>query len=188
MNPPLHSRLPRAISLLIALVFSSSATLLANGPEESALPSEILQPTRVEPISRLQFEQLLEHHRGKVVLVNLWATWCVPCIQELPELSLLQARYRDKGLVVLAVSLDDPALLAERVRPFFAEKAPDLVSYLNNEEDSFSFVEPIDPDWLGALPTSFFFDRAGALRKTATGRLTYQSFESEVLTLLTGPQ
>ena len=130
------------------------------------------------------FQKVLEHHRGKVLLVNLWATWCIPCIQELPELVELQKRYAERGLKVLAVSLDDLETLEERVRPFFAERAPGLVSYISAEEDSFDFVESLDSEWLGALPSSFFIDRQGKIRKAVSGRLTFRTFEKEILKLL----
>ena len=95
--------------------------MLAEGPAIAHL----ISPDQVEPISAAEFAAVLEHHRGDIVLVNLWATWCIPCIQELPELNELQKRYRDRGLTVLAVSLDDPDKLEDLVRPFFKKRAPD---------------------------------------------------------------
>ena len=50
----------------------------------------------------------LSDHRGKVVLVNFWATWCVPCAAELPHLERLYGKYRDQGFLVLAISMDGP--------------------------------------------------------------------------------
>jgi thiol-disulfide isomerase/thioredoxin len=144
----------------------------------------LLQPSQVEPISAAEFAQVLEHHRGEVVLINLWATWCLPCVQELPDLSLLQERYGARGLRVIGVSFDDAARLETRVRPFFAEKAPTLISYLQTEADQFSFVTPLDPDWVGAMPTSFFVDRGGKVAKSHAGRMIYRDLEREVLKLL----
>lgn len=148
------------------------------------LPARLLEPSQVEPISAAQFAQVLEHHRGEVVLVNLWATWCIPCVQELPDLALLQERYGARGLKVIGVSFDDATRLETRVRPFFAEKAPTLISYLQTEADQFSFVTPLDPNWVGAMPTSFFVDRAGKVAKSHAGRMIYRDLEREVLKLL----
>lgn len=170
------------LCLSIGLI-AATASSASDDEGEAALSPELLAPTQVEPISTDQFRQLLEHHRGKVVMVNLWATWCIPCIQELPDISLLQKRFRDDGLVVLAVSLDKPSKLEESVRPFFAKTAPDLVSYLATD-DEFEFVSVLDPDWLGALPTSFFLDRDGEVQANHTGRLLFKQLETEVLELL----
>ncbi len=178
-------RTPLAAALTIAL----SAALLA-GPaaaeDGDPLPERLLSPRQVEPISATDFARVLEHHEGEVVVVNLWATWCIPCVQELPDLELLQKRYRERGLTVLAVSMDDPATLEEKVRPFFAERAPGLISYLNSEADEYAFIDPIDPEWIGALPTTFFFDRGGELVEQHAGRLLYKDLEKRSLELL-GP-
>lgn len=179
MRAPIFTVAAGSISILsiAILLFAAGA---GRGLE---LAPELLTPTEVQPLDHVQFQEVLAHHRGNVVVVNLWATWCIPCVAELPELDLLQQRYRDRGLVVLAVSLDDAEGLESRVRPFFKEKAPALVSYLSTE-DSYAFIEPLDAEWLGAIPTSFFLDRQGKVRKTAQGRLAYRSLEREVLELL----
>ena len=160
--------------------------LTAAAAEDSSgdLDQRLLAPSQVEPLSAAELQQVLEHHRGKTILVNLWATWCIPCVQELPELNLLQQRYAERGLKVIAVSMDKPEKLESKVRPFFAEIAPDLVSYLADDVDEFAFVEPLDPEWIGGLPTTFFVDRDGEVRATQVGRMLYQQIEKQVLALL----
>lgn len=164
------------------------AALVATSPavaEDAAAADHLLDPDTIHPATAEQFRAVLEHHRGKVVVVNYWATWCIPCLQELPELDLLQERYADRGLVVLAVSMDDPEKLQDRVRPFFAKRAPGLVSYLaSSEDDSVDFVTSFDPEWPGALPTTMFFDRDGELNNIHLGRMLYAEFEEAVLELL----
>ena len=172
-----------------------SASVLVVAPLVVALPAladdtaaveHLLEPDTIHPATAEQFRAVLEHHRGKVVVVNFWATWCIPCLQELPELDLLQERYADRGLVVLAVSMDDPEKLEDRVRPFFAKRAPGLVSYLATagEDDSVDFVTSFDPEWPGALPTTMFFDRDGELTDIHLGRMLYAEFEEATLELL----
>ena len=165
------------------------AALLALAPpviaEEAVSAEHLLEPDTIHPATADQFRAVLEHHRGKVVIVNYWATWCIPCLQELPELDLLQERYGDRGLKVIAVSLDDPDKLEDRVRPFFAKRAPGLVSYLATADDnSMDFVTSFDPKWPGALPTTMFFDRSGELNNIHLGRMLYAEFEEAVLELL----
>lgn len=153
--------------------------------DDAAAVDHLLDPETIHPATADQFRAVLEHHRGKVVVVNYWATWCIPCLQELPELDLLQERYGDRGLVVLAVSMDDPDKLEDRVRPFFAKRAPGLVSYLASAGDnSVDFVMAFDPEWPGALPTTMFFDRGGELTDVHLGRMLYAEFEEAVLELL----
>lgn len=170
-----------ASTLIAALLFVGVPVL----SEEAASVDHLLEPDTIHPATADQFRAVLEHHRGKVVVVNYWATWCIPCLQELPELDLLQERYGDRGLVVLAVSMDDPEKLEDRVRPFFAKRAPGLVSYLASAGDnSVDFVMAFDPEWPGALPTTMFFDRGGELDNIHLGRMLYSEFEEAVLALL----
>ena len=180
------------VKTLAVVVISASAliaTLLVAAPSvraaDTASAEHLLEPETIHPATADQFRAVLEHHRGKVVVVNYWATWCIPCLQELPELDLLQERYGDRGLVVLAVSMDDPEKLEDRVRPFFAKRAPGLVSYLASAGDnSVDFVMAFDPEWPGALPTTMFFDRDGELTNIHLGRMLYAEFEEAVLEML----
>jgi peroxiredoxin len=102
----------------------------------------------------------LSEHRGKVVFVNFWATWCPPCREEMPAMEKLWRRYQDKGLVVVAVSVDRDPLV---VRPFVKEKR-------------FTFPVVLDPKMetahaygVRALPASFFVDRKGYMSLLALG-------------------
>ena len=170
-----------ASALIAALLVAALPVVAA----DTASVDHLLEPDTIHPATADQFRAVLEHHRGKVVVVNYWATWCIPCLQELPELDLLQERYGDRGVVVLAVSMDDPEKLEDRVRPFFAKRAPGLVSYLATAGDnSVDFVTAFDPEWLGALPTTMFFDRSGELTNVHLGRMLYAEFEEAVLELL----
>ena len=70
-----------------------------------------------------QIRAILDHHRGKVVVVNIWATWCKPCLAELPALNDLQKNYGERGLEVLAVSADDPRKM-KKIREYFRSALP----------------------------------------------------------------
>jgi thiol-disulfide isomerase/thioredoxin len=85
-------------------------------------PISALLPTMRATAPELSFQETggqvrkLSDYRGKVVLVNFWATWCVPCRREMPMLSGAQAEYKDKGLVVIYLSLEEPTVLEEFLR------------------------------------------------------------------------
>ena len=158
----------------------------AKAPPAQLRP-ELLDPKTIEPISADEFRRLLVHRRGEVLAVNLWATWCVPCVKELPDLAKLQQQYRQRGLRVIAVSVDDPEELDARVRPFFRDRAPGLVSYLQTEPDQDKFVSVVDQAWGGVIPTTFVINRAGSLKASLVGRKTYEEFEATVKPLLSEP-
>ncbi len=114
----------------------------------------------------------IDEYRGKVVLVNYWATWCAPCLKELPDLNLLQKNYADQGLVVLAVSDEDP----ERIEKY-AIKNP--FTLMAARVPSFEWVN------LGSeRPASFLIDTRGVVRAYYTGPYDYAFFEKEIKGLL----
>jgi peroxiredoxin len=102
----------------------------------------------------------LSEHRGKVVFINFWATWCPPCREEMPAMERLYTRYKKDGLVMLAVSVDaDP----RAVTPFITEH-------------TFTFTVGLDPKMelanaysVRGLPASFVVDRRGHLTALALG-------------------
>ena len=95
---------------------------LAGAAEAAETPIRLTDPT---PLPPLAFETMdgqpasLEAFRGKVVVLNLWATWCAPCRKEMPSLDRLQARFTDQPVVVLALSVDRAG--PERVQAFLNE-------------------------------------------------------------------
>lgn len=115
----------------------------------------------------------LDTYEGQVVLLNLWATWCAPCLEELPALNRLQQQFGGEGLVVVTVS-DEPR---ETLQRFGRERPHQTVNaYLPDEADwpfPYSRVE-------GARPTSFVIDRDGVIRATWPGARSYRELAQAV--------
>jgi thiol-disulfide isomerase/thioredoxin len=119
----------------------------------------------------------LQEQRGKVVLINFWATWCGPCRQEMPHLSRLYEKYRGAGFVLLGVNVDDDA-----------RRATDLAQKLG-----LPFPVLLDTDKkvsrlydLGTMPTSVLIDRDGKVRYLHNGYLSgYEDlYEKQIRELL----
>jgi thiol-disulfide isomerase/thioredoxin len=134
-----------------------------------------LQGLKGERIPELSFRRVSDdavHHlhefKGKVVLLNLWATYCPPCIQELPTLGRLQGAYRDRGLVVVTLS-DEPR---ERLQSFL-KKHPNEV--LSGYTSSFVWLEIEN-----FRPMTLIIDRDGILRKHFIGMSSYEGFEAHI--------
>jgi len=116
---------------------------------------------------------------GKVVLVNFWATWCPPCRVEMPLLEAMHRRHRERGLVVLGLSVDtDPA---ERVRAFLTERGITYPVAIVGAREQMAF------GGIAGYPTSFLLDRQGRIRQRAMGPLAMASFEPAVRRLLEEP-
>ena len=107
---------------------------------------------------------LLEDLRGKVVLLNFWATWCVPCAAEMPSLTKLARQYESKGLVFLAANHDEPETAQEQVGLFIAHIAPDL-----GRSVVFADERTIMNYAIEDLPTTYFIGRDGRILESYAG-------------------
>jgi thiol-disulfide isomerase/thioredoxin len=116
-------------------------------------------------------EQRLQDYRGKWVLVNFWATWCPPCLEEIPDLVKLHEAHSNKDLVVIGVALDSTK---ESVVEFVAKKK---ISYpiVVGDYDLAAQVGEVN-----ALPTSYLYDPAGKLVSYQEGKVTRASVESYI--------
>ena len=136
------------------------------------------------PIDAAQLRQVLDSHRGHVVLVNFWASWCRPCLKEIPELSALADKYREQGLRLVAVSLDEPGDLQSVVRPFMQQWFPVFTSYARLTPDMDGMVSAVDPAWNEILPTSYILNQAGHVTARLQGGKPAAAFEAAILPLL----
>jgi thiol-disulfide isomerase/thioredoxin len=129
-------------------------------------------------------EQRLAQEKGRVVLLNFWATWCEPCREEFPALSRLQKAYAGKGLTVLGVSTDLGSQVAE-VEKFLAEQRPSFPNYLKKPSgDDQNFIDAVDRSWGGELPFTVVYGRDGKKVRVLSGKHSYGDFEREVAKLL----
>jgi peroxiredoxin len=119
----------------------------------------------------------LADFKGKVVLLNFWATWCPPCLAEIPGFVDLQARYREHGLVIVGISVDDPI---EKLKPFAQQFKMNYPVLAGVDEDGVQ--EAYGP--LVGIPVSVLISRNGLVCKKFIGGASKQQFEREIKALL----
>jgi peroxiredoxin len=125
----------------------------------------------------------LEDYKGKVVLLNFWATWCGPCKIEIPWFVDFEQKYKDKGFSVIGVSMDEDGWNA--VKPFLAEEKVNYRILLGNDSVG-TLYGGVD-----SLPTTFVIDRDGRIAATHIGLVSKSDYQDEIVRLLedkhTGP-
>lgn len=114
----------------------------------------------------------------KVLLVNFWATWCAPCVEEMPMLSELQAEWSSRGLQVIGIALDDPGRAAG-----FAKDMGLAYPVLFGGADVVITGKRYGND-TGMLPFSVLIDRKGAIRWTHLGALDFEDLHQEIKSLI----
>ncbi len=138
----------------------------------------------VLPVDESSLVKELQKSRGKILLVNVWATWCVPCVQEFPDLLKLRSSYADRGLDVVFISVDDPRKLRRAVYPFLKKMKVIFPTYIKQTRRDEAFMNALSPEWRGALPTTFIFDRTGKLVQTHIDATSYAELASALEPLL----
>jgi thiol-disulfide isomerase/thioredoxin len=134
---------------------------------------------RLIPASAADLVAAAKAPGARATLVNVWATWCIPCRQEFPELVKLERDYRDRGLRVLYVSADFTDE-TDQVKAFLAEHGVTADTYLKTGDDM-AFIDGLSPEWSGALPATLVYDDGGNLIRFWEGKADYAQFESAVL-------
>ena len=131
----------------------------------------------VDTVSNAQIHQMVKRDSGKVTLVNVWATWCDPCKKEIPSLLKLRKKFSAKGFDLIFVSADDVELAQTKVRKTLGNLGVDFQTYIKQDSTDETFIMDMSPDWNGALPTSFLYDKEGKLKDIMIGKRTYEQFQ-----------
>jgi len=135
------------------------------------------------PVDETAFQKLVEAHKGKVVLYDFWATYCVPCRAELPKLIALEAKLRTQGVELVTISADEPeqdAAAEKYIKRFPVRGA----LYRKQPKNDDQFINSIDTKWSGALPAIFLYDKSGKKVRSFIGETDIATVESAIRKLL----
>lgn len=161
------------VSLFIAGA-SLAAETTSTTPSTEDKPDEWhiawIEPQAIEPFELIGEKEkaTLEAYKGKVVLMNFWALWCPPCIEELPSMAKLQTEYGDQGIQVIAISQDNKGF--ENINPFWEKKKLQAIPVFWDKRARLMYRFSVH-----SLPTTLIFDRAGKLRGKIEGSVDWQS-------------
>lgn len=179
-----------AVAVLAAAGGYFAAMFLSGNEPASSFEQSIMSPVANQPADlvgqrRPDFELVdtngvavtASDFDGQVLLINFWATWCKPCVEEMPMLSELQRAWAARGLKVLGVALDDP----DRARDFAADMGISYPVALGRTDVVLTGRRYGNST--GLLPFSVLVDRQGTIRWTYLGALDKNSLEQELLLL-----
>lgn len=134
----------------------------------SVAPDFSLQDLNGQPLN-------LADYRGKIVVLDFWATWCAPCRDEIPHLVQLQDKYRDQGLQLVGISMDDGA---KPVREFYQQFKMNYPVALGNEKVAEAYGGIL------GLPIAFLIGRDGRIQAKYTGEVNMSVLEQEIKMLV----
>jgi thiol-disulfide isomerase/thioredoxin len=140
-------------------------------------------PTKLVKVDEIAYPKTVALKKGKVVLVNFWATWCEPCRKEMPELSKMYNRLKAKGLELITISADEPEDEKAAIA-FLAKAGIGDPAYLKQAKNDDKFISGIDAKWSGALPALILYDKTGKKVKVWIGETDLKQLEAEIRKLL----
>lgn len=120
------------------------------------------------------FKSFLNKANDTTYVVNFWATWCAPCVKELPNFEKLNKKYSDKKVKVILVSLDFPHLYESKLKPFIVENHLKSKVIALDDVNMNSWIPQINKDWSGSIPATIIY-------KNNTSKFFEQSFTFDVL-------
>jgi len=158
------------VSLALTLLLAGSVRYAPDPPPPTA-PA----PT---PADAAAVKAEIAKPGASAVLVNVWATWCMPCQEEFPDLLHVAREFKDKGLRTLLVSADFPGMEIE-ARQFLSRQKVDFATFIKAGKDE-EFVNGIHDAWSGALPATFIYDGQGRLVRFWEGKASYPFLKQRV--------
>lgn len=149
-----------------------------NDQRNVALSSAKTQPAELEVYDYEGLQKFLADDSNKTYVVNFWATWCAPCVKELPYFEQLNSRYANKDVEVILVSLDFPRKYETQLKPFIKDKKLQSKVIALNDPDSNTWIPKISEAWSGAIPATLIFNKNK--RQFYEQTFTYEALETEV--------
>lgn len=140
-----------------SIKWADKRALVSKGFEEWAK-----EPVSLNMIDVAGIKELLENKSGKLRLINIWATWCGPCVTEFSEFITINRMYRGREFELITISADEAAN-REKVLKFLQKKQASNSNYLFSVDDKYKLIEAVDPKWQGALPYTILVEPGGKI-------------------------
>ena len=137
----------------------------------------------VETINVEKLSEFLSNRNGKPLLINVWATWCVPCREEFPDLVEISKKYKTK-IDFVGISVDFPEEIDSKVIPFLKKLNAGFTNFVVDVKDPEDFINLLNKEWSGAIPATFLYDKNGKQLKYHLGKTDLNGFEKIISSVI----
>lgn len=166
--------------ILIALLFACNGEKNKIEPmkHETAVNLTQTGDVKLDIFDFNGLEKYLHFQDDKTYVVNFWATWCAPCIKELPYFETLNKNYKDQDVEVMLVSLDFPRQYEKRLKPFIKENNLQSKILVLDDPDMNTWIPKVNENWDGAIPVTLIYNKN--MRQFYAQTFTYDELETEL--------
>jgi thiol-disulfide isomerase/thioredoxin len=137
---------------------------------KSAFERWATEPVSLEPIDEMGIQALIRNDSGKLRLINVWATWCGPCVIEFPELIAINRMYRGRNFELLTISADAPEKRDDALA-FLRKQQASTRNFIFSNDNKYKLVDALDKEWPGALPYTMLTEPGGKIIFRVLGEL-----------------
>lgn len=135
---------------------------------------------KISVIKITDLEKRINNNSDTTYIVNFWATWCVPCVKELPDFDSIGKSYRFEKVKMLLISMDFKEDLESKVIPFYTKKKLSSEVYVLDEVNGNYFIPKISDKWTGAIPATLILNARKNYREFYEKKLDYLFLEKEI--------
>lgn len=171
-----------AVLTLFLTVNFSAQTTTTSTDDQSQKPTIGTFVPKVIQINEVTIKKLLKPN-GKPLLINFWATWCIPCREEFPDLVEIDNEYKDK-IDFITITLDDPAEIDRDVAKFLTSMKATMPTFLLYTPNESEVIGSIAKEWQGGLPFTVLYDKSGDLVHFKQGKIKPETIRKDIDSLL----
>ena len=146
--------------------------------------SQYLWAQKIELVNRDWITQMSQNKSDTTYVINFWATWCKPCVEEIPHFEKLHSTYKNQKVKVIMVSCDFKKQLETRVIPFVQNKKMETTVVFMNETNPNNWIDKVDEKFSGAIPATLIINGSSNFRYFSEGETTYEILEQVIKPLI----
>jgi len=147
------------IVLLLMIACKENKDLDIKAKKEDKITASTVDTLNLKIYDFKGLAPLLNKNDDTIYVVNFWATWCAPCVKELPYFEAIHRDYQSKNVKVILVSLDFPNQYVTKLKPFIKKHQLKSKIVVLNDVDSNNWIPKINKDWSGAIPATIIYNK-----------------------------
>ena len=145
---------------------------------------ETTEGQKLTQIRIADLEKILSAKDDKLFVINFWASWCPPCVKELPAFQKVAKEYHRDEVSFLLVSIDFPSQIDSHLKPFLEKNDIELDVAIMMDTDQNEWIDKVDPSWQGNIPVTLMLNNANKTRKFHPGDLNEKELRDMIISLL----
>jgi thiol-disulfide isomerase/thioredoxin len=165
---------------IILLIFLLISLAGCESGQKETVPAESSREYNIVQIDEKDLAGMINDRKGKALFINVWATWCVPCVEEFPDIIRTSEYIKDKDVDFISLNVDMGAEIDSAVVPFLRNFNAGFPVYNVIPKSAEKVINLLNDKWNGAIPATFIYDKSGDQKIFILGSEKYENFVSAI--------